>query len=213
MKTNIFAKNLQSVRPRLLRAHLTILGLAVVAALAASSAKANTMNLAAASPVYTITLTELSSTNLTATYDGPGAIFSSPATNNGPDNWTVTFSLTLDSSFSLNPFVKDWIEPENPLEVNEVSHGITFGDSNNLYVTSDESLLEYMGGIGVTVPNGTPLLVGTDNGLLVFLKFDDQAANPETGTGVPDTGSTLALFGFSIAGFVALTRFRRMQSA
>lgn len=80
-------------------------------------------------------------------------------------------------------------------------------------MSSDESLEEYGGGGTVTNPNGIPVPVGTDNGLTVFLKFDDQAAASETGVGVPESGSTLALFGLSITGLVGLTRFRRLQSA
>lgn len=103
--------------------------------------------------------------------------------------------------------------PEDPNEVNEVSHGIFFGNDTNLYVTSDESLEEYGGGSAVTNPNGTKIQVGSDNGQFVFLRFGDQAADPENGAGVPDEGSTLALLGLSITGFVGLTRFRRLQSA
>jgi hypothetical protein len=80
-------------------------------------------------------------------------------------------------------------------------------------VFSDKSLFEYQGGTGVTNPNGNSVPVGTDNGQTVFLRFDDQAAVTETGAGVPDKGSTLALFGLSMTGFVALARFRRLQSA
>lgn len=209
MKTNT---SLQSVRPRLLRPHWTILGLTIAAALAASLAKANTMSLDVAPVGYTINLTELSSTSLTATYNGPGATFS--VVPNGPDFWTVTFAPTSNSSFSLDSsFTYDWIEPENPLEVNEVSHGFDLGADTNLYVFSDESLLEYGGGPVLTNPNGTLVPVGMDNGQTVFLRFDDQAAVSENGAAVPDTGSTLALLGLSITGLVALTRFRRLQSA
>ena len=165
------------------------------------------------SPVgYTINLTELSSTSLTVSYNGPGATFSTP-TNTGTDLWTVTYTLTQGSTFSLNNFVQDWTEPEDPLAVNEVSHGIVFGSINNLYVSSDESLLEYAGNFSTINPNGTPVLVGTDNSLPVFLRFDDQAMASEAATGVPDTGSTLPLFALSITGVVALTRFRRQQLA
>jgi hypothetical protein len=210
MKTNTSAKNIQSVRLRLRRPHLAILGLTIAAALAAPLARADTMSLAAVVPVYTITLTELSSTSLTATYNGPGATFSTPV-NTGPDAWTVSYTLTQGSSFSLVNFIYDWTEPEEPNEVNEVSHGVVFGNINNLYVVSDESLFEYGGGGGVTNTNNTPVPVGTDNGQTVFLKFDDQAATSENGATVPESGSTLALFGFSITGFAALTRFRMRQ--
>ena len=164
------------------------------------------------SPVgYTINLIELTSAILTASYNGPGATFS--VTPNGTDLWTVTYTLTTNSTFSLTNFIVDWTEPEDPNEVNEVSHGVLIGNINNLYVESDVSILEYGGGSLVTNPNGTLVPVGTDNGPTVFLRFDDQAALSENGAGVPDSGSTLALFGLSITGFVALTRFRRLQAA
>lgn len=181
--------------------------------MALTAAAALAAPLAKAVPVgYTITLTELSSTVLTATYNGPGATFS--VVLNSPDFWTVTFAPTPGSTFSLDSsFIFDWTEPENPLQVNEVVHGFALGQDTNLYVSSDESLEEYGGGGTVTNPNGIPVPVGTDNGLTVFLKFDDQAAASETGVGVPESGSTLALFGLSITGLVGLTRFRRLQSA
>ncbi|MEY2485362.1 MAG: hypothetical protein QOH39_1010 [Verrucomicrobiota bacterium] len=53
----------------------------------------------------------------------------------------------------------------------------------------------------------------SDNSQSVFLRFDDQAAIAETGAGVPDNGSTLALLGLSICGVVVLTRLRRLQCA
>lgn len=98
--------------------------------MALTAAAALAAPLAKAVPVgYTITLTELSSTVLTATYNGPGATFS--VVLNSPDFWTVTFAPTPGSTFSLDSsFIFDWTEPENPLQVNEVVHGFALGQDN-----------------------------------------------------------------------------------
>jgi MYXO-CTERM domain-containing protein len=187
-----------------LRLALATLGLATFLLLAIPSAQAGPIQ------SYTITLTELSSTSLTATYDGPGATFSVPL-NTGTDTWTVSYTPTLYSTFTLTPFVIDWTEPENPSEFNEVTHGIDFGNINNLYVASDESLAEYFGDFSTMHPDNTRVLVGTDNGLQVFLTFHDLASASETGTGVPESGSSLWLLALSAAGLAGLRRFRRPQ--
>jgi hypothetical protein len=176
-----------------------ILAVVIVAAVAVSSANA-------VPTPFTITLTEISSTNLTATYDGTGGNGVFSVVNNNPDVWTVTFS---SATLSLSPFVFDWTEPENSQEVNEVSHGIAFGNSNNLYVTSDESLMEYGGDASTLNNDNTPVLVGTDGIHPVFLTFHDVAGASENGTSVPDRGSTLGLLALSVAGLAGLSRFRR----
>src|SRR4051812_43411371 len=82
-----------------LRLAIATLGLATFLVLTAPSVQAIPV------PSYTILLTELSSSNLTVSYDGPGATFTSPASNTGTDLWTVTYALTSYSTFLLNPFV------------------------------------------------------------------------------------------------------------
>jgi len=142
-------------------------------------------------------------------YTGPSStVFS--VTPNSPDNWTVNCS-SFYNSLVLVPFVWDWTEPEEPNEFNEVSHGPLFGNgTNTIYVTSDESLDEYFGDFSTMLANNTPtpIQIGTDGGVPVFLVFNDLAQQSENGTGVPDTGSTLLLLGLSVAGLTVLNRSR-----
>jgi len=158
---------------------------------------------------YTLTLIENSSTSLTYTYDGSGGNLAFTILNTGTDTWTVTTTPQCLAVFT--PFIWDWIEPEEPNEVNEVNNGF-LGNSNNLYVSSDESLLEYEGNFLTLLQNNTPapVPIGTDGARAIFLVFNDLAQGSEGGNGVADNGSTLALLALPLVGFglLSLRRFR-----
>jgi len=208
MKNSTSTRTNPNLRP------LIALALAITAAFTVPSANAISINPTS----YTLTLTELSAASLTVMYTGPSStVFS--VTPNSPDDWTVSYNSAPQqySQFSLIPFfVWDWREPEDPNEFNEVSHGPLLGSSlNTLYVQSDESILEYAGDFSTMLENNTPtpIAIGTDGGVPVFLVFNDLAQQSENGTGVPDTGSTLLLLGLSVAGLTLLNRSCRPRLA
>src|SRR5436309_16030971 len=95
--------------------------LALTVALAAQLTKAGTMSLDVVQVGYTIKLTENSSTSLSLTYNGTSTF---SVSNPSPDMWTV---MVTSGSVSFSNFTSDWTEPENPLEVNEVSHNALVG--------------------------------------------------------------------------------------
>jgi hypothetical protein len=155
-----------------------------------------------------LTLTENSPTSLSLVYSGPDAqpgLFT--VMNTGADLWTITVAQNL-GPVSFNDFSNGWIEPENPLFVNEVTHSTTM-NNDKLFVHSDLSILFNT----ITSPDNTGFLVGQDSGVPIFLTFHDIAASAETSTGVPDTGATLGLLGLASVGLVALSRFRVVRVA
>ena len=176
--------------------------LAVAAALTASSALANTMSVDVVPASYTLNLYENSSTSLTQTYNGVATFTITPV---GPDMWTLAVA-TGNCTFFI-PQTTDWIEPENALMVNRVMST----SSTSLSITSDAALLTYYGGATTAVVDQTPVLWGTDNGVQLFIRFNDLAAQNEAGNGVPDTGSTLALSAASLIGLAGLSRLRRTR--
>jgi hypothetical protein len=143
-----------------------------------------------------IDLTEISSTSLTALYNGSatGIIVS----NTGPDQWTLTFAPTVTFLSNLDV---GWIELENPSQVNLIS--TTTPPSNQLFVTSDTSPnLTSVFQNGIT----TNFSVGTDRSNFavsaILATFHDNAATSE----VPDTGTTFSIFGLSLMGLGFLRR-------
>jgi hypothetical protein len=190
MKTSLRTRNFKTVS----------LAVAVAAALTASSALADTMSLDVVPASYTLNLYENSSTSLTQSYNGVATFTITPG---GIDTWTLT-TASANCTFFL-PQTTDWIEPENSLKVNRV----TSTSSTSLSIASDVALLSYYGGATTVVPDGTPVLWGTDNGVQLFIRFNDLAAQAEAGSGVPDTGSTFALSAASLVGLLGLSRFRR----
>ena len=179
--------------------------LAAAAALAASSALADTMSVDSVPLSYTLNLYETSSTaNLGQTYNGVATF---TIMNVGVDMWTLT-TASPNCTFFI-PQTTDWTEPGNLLQVNRV----TSTSSTSLSIASDQPLLTYYGGATTLVTDGTPVLWGSDNGVQLFIRFNDQAAQNEAGNGVPDTGSTLALSAVSMIALLGLTRFRRISKA
>ena len=176
------------------------LALAAAAALTVSSALADTMSLDVVPASYTLNLYENFSTgpgSLTQSYNGVATFTITPI---GTDMWTLTVA-TGNCTFFI-PQTTDWIEPEDPLEVNRV----TATSSTSLSITSDTALLGYYGGPTTLHVDGEPVLWGTDNGVQLFIRFNDLAAQNEPGNGVPDGGSSLALLGVALVGLGGLRR-------
>src|SRR4051812_25168567 len=164
----------------------------------------------AASIGYLLTLTENSSTSLSLAYTGPGGTSAFSITPNGADDWTVT-SNTFPSIY-FNEFTADFLEPENPNEVNEAYTGDITAIHASFTVESDQPLATYQGGISTTYPNGgiTITPIGADGGVPIFLQFFDNAAANEAAQGVPEAGSSIMLVALSSA---ALFGLRRLRSA
>lgn len=186
----------------------------IAAALLVSPARADTMSLDSVPASHTLNLTEVSSTSLLVSYvDQNGNPISgafSAAQNTGIDQWTITIlSQEIIAGFTLAQQSAFWIEPGEPTEANEVSHSID--DINHLFVSSDESLLGYVG-TSLIVADGTPVQFGVDGTVPFFIRFVDQAAQSEA-NGVPDTGSTLFFSAVSLIALLGLTRIRRLQVA
>jgi len=179
------------------KAYLMTLAIAIATVLGIHSA-----NAAQPVPPFELTLIENSSTSLTYTYDGPSTFMITP---NGSDHWTVS---VMSGSATFFDFTWDWIEPEDSNKVNEVYSGDMTATHTSFSVISDESLLQYGGGVGTLLPNNTttPTFVGSDGVIGIVLTFNDLAAAPEAA--VPETGSTLGLLGIAA---IALVGFRRLR--
>jgi len=143
-------------------------------------------------PAHDIQITENSSTNLSATFDG------APVTvqNTTSDRWTLTFSNTFTfGSFDLDVFA----EPEdNTMTMANLVEGT---GTNQLFVRSD-----ILSG-HTTFPNGTPFvefLSISGSQTAVSITFFDNG----DGAKVPDLGSTSALLFLSLIALVAVSRRR-----
>ena len=174
---------------------LVILAIAAAVTLAVQPAKA------VSTVGYTLNLTEVNSTTLTHTYNGPSTF---SILNTGIDMWTLT-RLTGTATFNAH-LVVDWIEPEEADEVNEVRNP-SYSPSSTLFIVSDLPIMQYYGDITTTFPDGTltPFAVGTDNGQPIFLRFVDQAAHAEA-PAVPEGGSSFALLALASGGLLVVRR-------
>jgi hypothetical protein len=192
-----------SVRPK---RWLIILATVIAATVGARAAHA-------AATGYLLTLTENSSTSLSLAYTGTGGASSFSVTPNGLDNWTVTVNPNNYPSIFFSEFTADFMELENPNEVNEAYSGDMTIIHSSFTVESDVPLATYQGNLTTLYPNGgiTSTPIGFDGPTAIFLQFIDNAAIPENSSGVPEGGSTLLLLGLSAAGIACLNRFRRLQ--
>ena len=178
-------ESMKRVNYRIVGFAFCVLGLA----LAPKPASADTMMIDLQPIEYVLTLTENSSTDLQLTYTNGN--FNWQVTFNSADNWTV--SADPESNITLNPFTYFFAEEGGTF--NKVSH---YGENLDMSVLSDF--------VQVGVYSGISTIIGSDGGTPIRLVFNDLAAASEHG--VPDRGSTLALLGLSLAGFIGLRRFR-----
>jgi hypothetical protein len=199
MKTATAAKMWKAKSLHVVQRPFTTLLLAITAAVGIPAAYAGQVN-----PTYDLTLTENSSTSLTLTYTGPGGSSAFSVLNTSPDKWTIQ---VLSNTITLSDVEFNFQEPENPNEVNDVLHDSTI--SKDIFVTSDSTVL-------LDSPTAVPPIpgvIGTDNGALIFLFFNDLAGPAEAVTGVPETGATLGLMALSLTALLGLARFRSARPA
>ena len=148
---------------------------------------------------HLISLTELSSTNLTATYDGSTAgITVTPGIN--PDTWTVVLP---SSAFILGFAGATWAEPEGPAFGNFV----TAIGNNTLSVTSDVPT------IAPPLANNASIFTNTfdtQDQLGILIAFHDVQ---DSAVAVPEPGSTWALLALGLAILVVGRRLGRPRLA
>jgi hypothetical protein len=175
---------------------ITILAISVAALLLGRSAFAGPVSV----PLHTLDITENSSTSLTVIFDSTNVTASVVALNS-PDQWTLTF----DPSIQFGAFNNFWFEPVDPTAHNAV--GTDPNAFNVLLVFSDLQSIS-----GGEVPDGTPqqqnINVNGKQGL-VSITFHD---NGDAAVGVPESGSTLALFFLSLAALLGASRLRSFLS-
>jgi hypothetical protein len=92
-----------------------------------------------------------------------------------------------------------WFEPFSTTSINNI-----LGSVSSFRVASD---IPYTGtGTGILTNNqrtAIPIAIVVGTGPIVYGVFNDLGDSP---TGVPDTGTTASLFGFSLAGLAFLRR-------
>jgi hypothetical protein len=152
----------------------------------------------------TLTVTEVSNTQLNWAWDAAGGSTSGMITTLTPDLWPQTFisgpNLNQSQGFggASHGF---WTEPGDPGFFNLLSVQYIQGNTSGLWtilpVKSDTS--DTSSGFPI-FPDGTV----ADTGLFKFA-FVDSAAASET-TAVPDTGTTASLFGLPLTGLAFLRR-------
>lgn len=171
-----------------MKASLAPFTVAIAAALLTHSVRADHM----------IVLTENSSTDLVATYDGiPVTV-----TPGGPDAWSVTFPSNV--LFFTN--MLQWIEPENSSLGNAIT---TFVESATMDVLSDTSSTFTSNPDGQAV-NGVGF-DSRDEGSISVTFFDNGDAPAPAG--VPDSGSTFGLLSLALTALFGANRLRSFRPA
>jgi VPDSG-CTERM motif len=150
-----------------------------------------------AQPVFGVPIThqldiiENSSTNLTVTYDGSSVT----PTPGSADNWTIP----APAEFHPNEPLYQWMEPGSSSQVNILSTmGSVFAIQSDAPPITD---------FGTPLGNGDSIVIGFVIGAggaseNVFASFTDNGDI----AGVPDTGTTFSLLGFSLTGLAFLRR-------
>jgi protein with PEP-CTERM/exosortase system signal len=146
----------------------------------------------------TLTLTEVSNTQLSWAFDAAGGGKSGTITTLTPDVWGPTSISAEGVGLSgFNGFLR-WQEPENPAGSENLVDLLipAFGLGGGWNITVHSDMISTGGGI----PDGQ-----TFPGPGFNMVFVDSAATSET-TAVPDTGTTASLFGLSLTGLAFLRR-------
>lgn len=144
---------------------------------------------------HLISLTELSSTNLTATYDG--STVGITVTPGNPDSWTVILPA---SAFILGFAGAAWAEPENPFTLGNAVSAI---DNSTLMVTSDVAATSLLA-------NKTTIFTGAfdrGDGAPISITFNDV----EDAVAVPESGSTCGLLALGLAALLGARRLRYLR--
>jgi len=145
---------------------------------------------------HLISLTEFSSTNLMATYDG--STMGVTVTPGVGDSWTVTLP---SSAFILGFAGAAWAEPDNSL-----GNVVSATANSTLTITSDVAATSLLA-------NKTTIFTNTfDTGdrAGIFITFNDVE---DQATRVPDAGFSLGLFLISLTGLLWASRFRCFRLA
>ena len=154
---------------------------------------------------HSLVLIEVSSTTLTATYDGSALV----PVNNGPDNWTLTLANSITFGRGLDQ--TQWVEPDN----SSLWNAVTSATSGPGMPTTFDFRSDIPPFIGFTArPDGSTVQdFGFDasDQASVSITFTDNAATAEH-PAVPDTGSSLGLLFLSVIGLFGLNRLRQVQS-
>ena len=142
---------------------------------------------------HLISLTELSSTNLTATYDGSSIGIT--VTPGNPDSWTVTLPA---SAFILGFAGAAWAEPDNPTTM---GNSVLAIGNNTLQITSD---------VPATLALANKATIGTTtfdtrDAAPILITFNDVADV----VSVPEPGSTCGLLALGLVVLLAARCLRR----
>jgi len=160
---------------------------------------------ASASAIPTLTMTEVSSTTLTYSWNGADPQ-SGTATETSPDHWTFSISdnavSTLGGDQNENVY---WEEPDYATSglVNYVNFYVHGGNGSTITVVSDAAQSQGY----TTLVNGGVENFYTDPNQPV--SGGDDAVFNDDGDSVPDGGMTAGLLGLGVAGLALL---RRMAS-
>jgi hypothetical protein len=146
---------------------------------------------------HLVSLTEFSSTNLTATYDG--VTTGVTVTPGNPDSWTV---LLPASAFILGFGGAAWAEPENPTTM---GNAVSMFGNNTLMVTSDVAATSLLTN-GMTIATGT---FDTRDSAPILIKFTDVG----DAVSVPEPGSTGSLLVLALMALVGAHRLRYSRLA
>lgn len=172
------------------------LAIAITATLAAQPM------LAQAPPVHNLVITELSSTNLTATYDGSTARVTVKPGGVPGEAWTVDVTSTQPALPGPG-----WTEPSGS-SFNVIAATGTGPGIGDWVFQSDETSVTPgpLASNGVTITGqGTDT---TDNGS-ISITFNDNGDVASA----PDSGSTFCLFCLALAALVGVSRLRSLRLA
>jgi hypothetical protein len=166
-------------------------GIAIAAVLVIQSAIAQ----APAPTPHQLVITENPDNFLTVTYDGSaGAV--TVVQERTPNAWDLFFP----SSVIFPATVAKWVEPESSALMNEVRR--VQGGTPVLQVVSDIPTS------GLPAADGSTVTFGTDALVPISVTFYDRGTVANTPATVPDTGSTLGLLSFALAGLFGASRLR-----
>jgi len=171
-------------------------GIAIAAVLVTQSAVAQ----APAPTPHQLVITEDPSDSLTATYDGSAGVFTVVPVSSGA--WDLFFPSSV--SFTQRTALT-WIEPESSSFMNVLRRPQSQG--NYVEVYSDVATL------GHPAANGATFTFGTDGVVPISVTFYDHANVATVPATVPETGSTLGLLSFALAGLFGASRLRCLRVA
>lgn len=163
---------------------------AIVALLVTQSAIAQT----AAPTPHQLVITENPSNSLTVTYDGSTGVVK--VVQEAPSAWDLFFP----SSVNFPTTVPTWVEPESSSLMNELRRAQ--GGRPILQAVSDIATS------GHPAANGATVTFGADGGVPISVTFYDDANVASVPATLPETGSTLGLLSFALAGLFGASRLR-----